>query len=215
MDIDASEKEQIDSLKKWWKENGTSVVSGLLIGLSVLFGSRAWFSFQDRQMESASDAYAQMMDALGKENLEQARSFANIVITQHSGTSYAPLTALALAKIAVDEGTPEVARNQLEWALEHADTDELQHTARIRLIRILLDQENYPEAGTLLTAQTAETDYQYQYLALKGDLAIAQEDTDAARAFYQEALDAMPAQASDRGLIQTKYDQIALPDSGE
>ena len=61
MDVHASEKEQVEALKNWWKENGSSVITGVLLGLSVLLGGKAWFGYQENQKLSASNTYAQMM----------------------------------------------------------------------------------------------------------------------------------------------------------
>ncbi len=213
MDIDASEKEQVESLKKWWKDNGTSIVSGVLIGASILFGSKAWFSYQDKKQLAASDAYAQMLDAMEKNSPEQARSFANIVISKYSGTRYAPLTALGLAKIAVNEGSLEAARVQLEWAVSHAGALEIEHTSRLRLIRVLIGLQDYSSANDMLAKATDSGVYAYQYTALQGDYELAQGNKEAARTAYRQALDSMPEQAVDRAYLQAKYDNIAVVDS--
>jgi len=36
----STEDEQVEAIKKWWKENGTSLIVGVVLGLSVLFGWR-------------------------------------------------------------------------------------------------------------------------------------------------------------------------------
>ncbi|MEW8396328.1 MAG: tetratricopeptide repeat protein, partial [Candidatus Thiodiazotropha sp.] len=33
-----TEEEQVEAIKRWWKENGTSVIAGLVIGLGGIFG---------------------------------------------------------------------------------------------------------------------------------------------------------------------------------
>jgi predicted negative regulator of RcsB-dependent stress response len=58
MDIHASEKEQVEALKKWWKENGSSLITGLLLGAAILLGGKAWFSYRETQALSASNIYA-------------------------------------------------------------------------------------------------------------------------------------------------------------
>ena len=61
--MSASEKEQIEALQKWWKENGSSIITGLLLGVSILVGGKAWFSYQETQSLNASNIYAMMMAA--------------------------------------------------------------------------------------------------------------------------------------------------------
>ena len=33
-----SEEEQVEALKKWWKDNGTSVIAGVVLGFGIIFG---------------------------------------------------------------------------------------------------------------------------------------------------------------------------------
>ena len=36
MDTLTTEEQQIDAIKQWWKENGSSIVTGVVLGLAVL-----------------------------------------------------------------------------------------------------------------------------------------------------------------------------------
>lgn len=209
MDIYASEKEQVEALKKWWKENGSSVVTGLLLGLSLLLGGKAWFSYQDTQAKNASNIYAQMMGALKNNESEAVRSQANELISNHSGSGYAPLAALVLAKLAVNEDELEAARGQLQWALDHAALPELQHTARTRLLQVLIAQQQYEQAAKLLASVSDPGAYRYLYAELEGDLAMAQGKTQDAAKAYKQALENMPKQAANATLLTAKYENIA------
>ncbi|MDH5355953.1 MAG: tetratricopeptide repeat protein, partial [Gammaproteobacteria bacterium] len=33
-----TDEEQVEKLKKWWQENGRSVIAGIIIGVGGLFG---------------------------------------------------------------------------------------------------------------------------------------------------------------------------------
>ncbi len=205
----ASEKEQIETFKKWWKENGTSIVSGLLIGLAILLGGKAWFGHQERQATNASNLYAQLMNAIQSERDEEARALANQIISSYSNTGYAPMTALALARIAVNNGELEAAQSQLQWALDNSDSIEIKHVARQRIVRVMIGQENYSGAQQLLESTGEQGVYEYQYTALRGDLAKAQGQLVEAAEAYKVALDQMPAQAPDSRLIQVQYEMLA------
>ncbi|MEE9421917.1 MAG: tetratricopeptide repeat protein [Gammaproteobacteria bacterium] len=205
----ATEEEQVEALKKWWKQNGTSVVSGLLIGLAVLLGGKAWFGYQERTKANASNLYAQMMNALEQDRDEEARNHANAIISGYSNTGYAPLTALALARIAVNSGELEAAQAQLQWAIDHSDSDAVKHMAQQRLVRVMISLEDYSAAQQLLGASGEQGAYHYRYAALRGDLAKAQGQLAEAALAYKEALDQMPEQAPDAGLIRVKYEMLA------
>jgi predicted negative regulator of RcsB-dependent stress response len=207
MDIHASEKEQVEALRKWWKDNGSSVVTGVLLGVSILLGGKAWFSYQQTQALSASNIYAQMMGAARADDVEKVKAAANELISNYSRLSYAPLAALELAKQAVAGGELAAAEAQLRWALEHADSDGVRQTARVRLIRVLIDQQKYADADKLLAAAPAGA-YAYVYSELKGDLALAQGQQAQAIAAYKQALEEMPAGTPSKPLLTAKYENV-------
>ena len=37
-----TDEEQVEALKKWWRENGKSVVGGVVLGLALVGGWRGW-----------------------------------------------------------------------------------------------------------------------------------------------------------------------------
>jgi len=114
MDIHASEKEQVEALKKWWKDNGSSLITGLLLGAAILLGGKAWFSYRETQALSASNIYAQMMAAANKNDAEIVRKQASELITSYTGSGYAPLASLLLAKLAVQENELAAAQAEIE-----------------------------------------------------------------------------------------------------
>ena len=209
MDIHASEKEQLEALKKWWKENGSSVITGLLLGVSILLGGKAWFSYQETQALSASNIYAQMMAAANNNEAEMVRKQASELITNHTASAYAPLASLLLAKLAVQENELAAAQAQLQWALDHAASTEVKHTARMRLLRVMIEQQQYESAAQLLSAVTDPGAYRYLYSELEGDLAMAQNKPEQAAGAYKQALDQMPAQAANQAFLAAKYENVS------
>lgn len=210
MDVHASEQEQIEALKKWWKENGSSLIVGVLLGLSALLGAKAWFGYRETQAFNASGLYMQMLAEMDNAAFEPARKLANEILSNYDDTGYTVPAALALARMAVEEGDTQTARTHLTWVLEHADNDTLRHTARQRLVRLMIDAGDFAGAQAQLAAVDAAGAgvYGYGYSVLRGDLALAQDKPDEARAAYKAALDAAPAQASDGELVRMKYENL-------
>ncbi len=209
MDVHASEKEQVEALKNWWKENGSSIITGILLGLSVLLGGKAWFSYQDNQRLSASNTYAQMMAVSAAGDHEQVKVHANVLITEFTSTVYAPLAAMLLAKQAVDNNELSAAQAQLEWALDKAQTPALEHTARTRLIRVMIDQASYAQAEAMLDSVIDPGAYQFVYSELRGDLAVAQGEMDKAATAYKAALAENPGQAQNVSLLTAKLESVS------
>ncbi|VAW76394.1 hypothetical protein MNBD_GAMMA15-1702 [hydrothermal vent metagenome] len=208
MDDNLSEKEQIEQLKKWWKENGSSLITGLLLGVSLLFGSKTWMNWQDTQKQNASNIYAQMQSALKQNDTGAARTQAGELISNYSKSGYAPLAALVLAKLAMQEDETGAAQSQLEWALDHAKTPQLAHIARSRLIRVLIDEKKYTQAEALLSGVTDGGEYRYIYTELQGDLAFAQGEMKRAASAYRDALAVLPERAPNAAYLQVKYENI-------
>ncbi len=53
MDVYRTDEEQVEALRKWWLENGKSVIAGIVIGFSAIFGWRAWQDHTIVQAEAA------------------------------------------------------------------------------------------------------------------------------------------------------------------
>ncbi|HHJ13301.1 MAG TPA: tetratricopeptide repeat protein [Gammaproteobacteria bacterium] len=209
MDVHASEKEQVEALQKWWKANGSSLITGVLLGLTLLFGGKAWMSWREGQATKASNIYQQMQTAVRQSQPEAARRQANEIITNYSGSGYAALAALTLARLAVEDAEPAAARTQLEWALEHARTVEVEQHARLRLVRLLIDQGQYEEADRLLSAVGDVGYYRSLYDELAGDLAVARGELQRAAEFYQSALNGLPGDAPSRAFLRVKYENVS------
>ena len=203
-----TEKDQLEAFKQWWKENGSSVVTGLLLGLAVIFGTRAWFSYQDRQSEAASHLYVQFMNGLERNDPEQINQAGDLLVSEHSRSPYAALAALGLARQQIEQGELAAARAQLQWVLERSRSEPIRHSARLRLLRLLVVMEEFTAADTLLADAPATTEYASLYTELRGDLALARGDRGAAREAYREALAQAQEDAPTRPLLQIKLDDV-------
>jgi len=206
--MSAEEKEQIEALQKWWKENGSSIITGLLLGVAILLGGKAWFGYQETQTLNASNVYATMMIASQASKQEQVRAQANKLISDYTDTTYAPLASLLLAKYAVQDGELAAAQAQLQWALDHTDLPEIRHEARMRLLHVMIAQQQYAPAAQLLSSVTDTGPYDFLYAELEGDLAVAEGEPEKAASAYKKALDSIPPQAPNRAYLVAKYEDI-------
>ena len=59
-----TEEQQVAALKKWWKESGTSIMVGLFIGITALFGWRYYAEQSNTQAVQASDLYVQILQSV-------------------------------------------------------------------------------------------------------------------------------------------------------
>jgi predicted negative regulator of RcsB-dependent stress response len=199
MDANATEEQQIEAFKKWWKENGSSIITGLLLGLAILFGARSWFAYQERSAENASDIYTSLMAALTSGDTLAVTQKAGMLIADFSGTPYASLAAMAVARVKLEEDELEAARAQLQWALDNAGSDAIRETARLRLVRVLIAEGKYAEAEAMINQAEASEAFEPLYRELRGDIHFARGDTASARAEYEHALAAMTPDMPEAG----------------
>ena len=199
-----TDDERVEDLKKWWKENGASIIVGIALGVIAIFGWRYWNSYRDAQAETASRAYDAFVEAVAKPDAGPARQLGQTVITDFPKSPYAALTALRLAKLAVEGGDAAAAIQQLEWVIGNARLDEFKDIARLRLARVKLAAGQIAEAEKLLDGVTT-ANLNAECEELKGDLALAGKNPEKARTAYAAAL----AASGGNRLLQLKLDDLA------
>ncbi len=205
MSVYQTEEEQVEAIKKWWKENGTSVVAGLVIGLGAVFGWQGWNSYQDRIGKEASVAFSQLMVAVDNGDAEAAANQAELLRVDYESTSYAVLAAMTQARFKLEQGDSAAARSQLEWALQNSSDGSLKQLVQLNLARLLLSDGDL--AGAAKLADVSEGGFAGEYAELRGDIARAQEDTTAAHDAYSMALSQNVANPDQ---VQMKLDDLAI-----
>ena len=191
-----TEEQQVEALKKWWKENGTSLIVGLFVGVSALFGWRYYVEQNNVHLVQASDLYMQVMQSAALQRVDDKTiDINNQLINEYSDTPYAALSSLALAKFEYEKDNVEVAVAQLELAVKHASDDLIKQISSLRLVRLYIEQKKYSEAEALLN-KPHDAAYDAQIEELKGDLYIAKGDVEQARLAYDKAINLQGLAAS-------------------
>ncbi|HAJ92616.1 MAG TPA: hypothetical protein DCO71_08395 [Gammaproteobacteria bacterium] len=217
MDANLTDDEKLEQIKKWWSENGGSIITGVVLGLAVLFGGKAWFSWQDRNAQNASNLYTMLMNSVESGDAMAVSQKAGMLVAEYGDTPYAALASLALAKVRIEAGELEAAQAQLEWVLENSKSDIMQDTVRLRLARVLLAMENLEGAETLLNQKPKGAAFEPLYTEAGGDVFVARGNLTAANQAYQEALAATAAGSPMQHLLELKYQstQVVSADAGE
>ncbi|NOQ87347.1 MAG: tetratricopeptide repeat protein [Gammaproteobacteria bacterium] len=191
-----TEEQQVEALKKWWKENGTSLIVGLFVGVSALFGWRYYTEQNNAHAVYASDLYMQVMQSAAIQTVDDKTiDIHNQLINEFSDTPYAALASLALAKTEYEKDNVDGAVAQLELAIKHANDDITKQIASLRLVSIYLEQKKYDEAMSYLNMKH-DAAYDAQYEELKGDVYSAKGDNAQARMAYDNAINLQGVAAS-------------------
>ena len=209
---DLSEKEQIELMREWWKENGTFVIAGIVLGVGGILGFNFWKSSQLETQLAASVQYEALTEDVADNRVEPAEAIAASIQADYAATIYADQARLAMAKLYMDQGRDDDAAQQLQALLDAGNSDELRKVARLRLAKINLYQGK-PEAVLTLLEGFAESGFAARYSEAIGDAHVALGNYAEAEAAYSTAMNAPDAdQLLDRSLLQMKI--VDLPDSG-
>jgi predicted negative regulator of RcsB-dependent stress response len=202
------EQETLDSLKHWWTRWGNLLTWVLLIALIVMAGYNGWQYWQRRQTAQAAVLYDVVQQAVTANDRPRVKQAAGDMEDKYGGTPYAQMTALVAAKALYGGGDAAGAKQQLQWAIDHAHDDEYKQLARLRMAGVLLDEKAY-DAGLKVLQDTPSDAFKALFADRRGDLLAAAGKTDAARAAYREALAAVATGSASNGqLIQFKLDAL-------
>jgi predicted negative regulator of RcsB-dependent stress response len=204
---DFNPDDQLASLKAWWKQYGTALITGIVIGLVLLVGGNYWKQFKIKRAETASQIYENLLADLQQRKTDAASTAAAKLMQDYDATPYAGKSALLMARQRFDAQDISGTRGHLEWAMKNASETQVRHVARLRLARLLLDQGDAATALTL--AEIKDRDgFLSEYEELRGDILLAQGDRDGARRAYQTAIEKLTRSSSYLQELTMKRDNL-------
>ena len=227
-----SDEEQLEVLKRWWDENGTSLLGTIVLSLAAIFGYQAWQNNIQQTGEAASGLYedlvqATTMAATADENeamLTTASSLGTSLKDEYGDTTYAVFAAMHLARLAAEQGDLETAQAELDWALDAATEPHLETIVRMRLARVLVARKDPTAAMALLINHQPAPGQVSSFEEVKGDVYHALGDMTNARQAYQLALEhveddrpkpVLELKLADIPVASTVSEPAATDESGE
>src|SRR3954467_3917990 len=188
MALDLEEQEQGEELKAWWKLHG-GMITALIVAVAVGFaGWQGWRWYQASQATQASALYETLTKAAQANDAKALRDAAGTLVESYPRTLYASMGALVAARYYFDRSDLKSAKAQLSWVIERSSSQDFRDLAHLRLAAVLLDEKAYDEALKTLDAKPA-TPYEAQCAALRGDVLLAKNQVEPAKASYKLALE--------------------------
>lgn len=209
MDVYAHEKEQIEGIKAWWRENRWYIAGGLVVAALAVGGWRMWLEHQQQQAEAASLKYEDVITRAATGETDALRAVVAELQTEFGGTPYAALATLKLAAAEAETDNYHGAAAALRWVIDNTADDELALVARLRLGRVHFQQDKLADVHRVLDVSRAGK-FEPLFEELRGDAFLAAGDRDNARTAYEASLAAMEPGADTRG-VQMKIDNLAMP----
>jgi predicted negative regulator of RcsB-dependent stress response len=210
VEIYDSEEEQVAAIKRWWKEHGTSTITGAIVGVLLLGGWNFWQGYTGKKANEASALYNKLLSSVSKEDYTNAEIQAKSIAAGYDSTAYKAYAALMMAKVKIKQGDMAAAKEIFETQMTQADSVELRNVARIRLVRLLHSTGEYEKGLQALAEadQAGSEGFAASFDELKGDLYVALDRLGEARTAYESAL----RSGNQSRLLQFKLDDITAAD---
>ena len=219
MAINAAEEETIESLKKWWDENGKQLMLAIVVVVGGYGSWTLWQGSKTASSDAASDLYEEVLglaineqtSTINDEDAAPIIALAAELRQEHSSTIYARYSALFSAQQQVMAGDLDAAEETLLWITENpltglfVEQDEgLMLTANLRLGRVLLANGDNDGALAVVSSLAPKT-FEAGYAELQGDVYVAMGRIVEARESY---LAAQQAGSNSEGL-RMKLDNLS------
>lgn len=200
-----TDEEKVETIKKWWKENGLSVVAGALIGLGAIYSWRYWIEYKDNVASKASAVFEQLINDAQTGKAEDIAKRAKSLQDEFGSTPYPALGSLVSAKALYDAGKADDAIAALQRVIDDAPDPAIARIAALRMARIQVSEGKLDAAAKTVDAHGGSPAFAAEFAVVRGDIAATRGDVAAARAAYQEALD---KDAGLSQLIRLKLDNL-------
>ncbi|MEK9777412.1 MAG: tetratricopeptide repeat protein, partial [Quisquiliibacterium sp.] len=178
-----------------WEKYGGFVMTVITVVLLSVAGYRGWGWYQSNQAAEAGAVYDQLRVAIGAKDIAKVKEHAGTIFSSYGSTIYGPMAALLAARAYHDSGDLKSAKAPLQWAIEKSSEPALASAARLNLAGILLDEKSYAQALDLLSTDAGGS-FAGEFADRRGDILLASDKPDQARAAYQEALQKLPERSA-------------------
>ena len=200
------EHEQGERVRKWIRDYGISIVTGLVLAFGGIFGFRYWQDHQANQKLVAANLFSVIQTEVERGRRAEAQAQFDALQAAAPRSAFVGLSALLLASAMVEDGRLEPAAQLYREILEKRRMESLWPVTRLRLARVLEAQGDLSEALAVLNAVSAPAGHEAAWAELRGDLLLGLGRPAEARLAFEQALEAGGGGAMGQRLLQMKID---------
>lgn len=207
MDYVENNHEAAERVKNWWKKYGNVISFIVILGMALIVGMQYWNRHELKVSAQASAVYDNLLLAYSEKNTAEVAGLAATLKSDYSGSNYAALGVLILAKQNIDAKQYDQATTNLQWVSQHTSDTSFHAIATLRLARVLLEQNQAPQALDEANKVSAAA-FLGEANLVKGDAYLQLKQLDKAKAAYQQALAATDATSPLYNYIQMRLYSI-------
>ena len=201
--MELDEHEQGELVRKWLRQNGSSLITGIAMGLALVFAWQWWQGKGLRHQEEAATQYQAFVEALDAKDAGKAKTFTALLTDKYSDTPYSDLAVLRNAAFLHSAGKTDEAVKLLKAAQPKVNRPEMAEMFSLRLARLLLIAGKSDEARKQVDS-ISNPRFPAISNELRGDIAAAKGHREEARKAYQMALTTLDQAAPTRNLLELK-----------
>ena len=198
--VDNTEEEQVEQIKKWWNSNGKQIIAGAVIGLAGIWGWNTYSDYQDKQSLNARSLY--LSYASDSNNLGAY----DRLTTDFSSSSYSDQAILLMAKYLFDAGSYTQALGVIKPLINNPSSV-IANTAALRAASIYLQLGQHDQALFILQGQS-EDGFSGLIYNLMGDIYLDLGNRSEAQKYYSLAINNVAENSNLSQLIQIKLDDL-------
>ena len=203
-----STQEQGEQVKNWLRENGSAIVMGLVLAFGLMFGFKQWQAWETSKKQQASAEYQVLTSLIEANNMDAAVANYEVLKSDFSKSSYTAMASMMMAKARLEAGQTDLAATALTQAMNNAEPAPVQIIARTRLARLRLSQGDADAAVKLLDGAPSDLGFEAQFAEIRGDIHLANGDTELAIQSYQASLDLLDEGVGNRGYLTVKMEAL-------
>lgn len=200
------ELEQGERVRAWLRQNGSTLVTGVALGVALIFGWQWWQNSRLEHRVTAAMQFDALTTAAEADQRDSVRDLAASLGKEYGDTPYALLADLRLAAEQADSGEIEQALATLQSAAISNQDPIFDSLISLRIARMQSALDRHDDA---LKTLAGVTDFDALAAELRGDALRALDRGDEAFAAYEEALTRLDAAAPSRAIVQMKRDELA------
>ena len=198
--VDNTEEEQVEQIKKWWNSNGKQIIAGAVIGLAGIWGWNTYSDYQDKQSLNARSLY--LSYASDSNNLGAYDK----LTTDFSSSTYSDQAILLMAKYLFDAGSYAQALGVIKPLINNT-SPVISNSAALRTASIQLQLGQHEQALSILEGQS-DDDFSGLVYNLMGDIYLDLGNRTEAQKYYSLAIDNVTENSNLTQLIQIKLDDL-------